>query len=150
MRQSPRLGRTQIQLQANRSFFMFVNKVKQLLAQGRAAWGASLPDASDLIAKLTVDTGVDFLWIDLEHRAFDAFEVRWVPIIARSKGCVPLVRVAGLDPMGIKKALDIGAMAVMIPQVNTAEEARLAVQYAKYPPLGTRGVSPLWPIFMDV
>jgi hypothetical protein len=47
---------------------MFVNPVKQRLAQGKAAWGASLPDASDLIAKLTINTGVDFLWIDLEHR----------------------------------------------------------------------------------
>ena len=42
----------------------------------------------------------------------------------------------------IKKALDNGANAIMVPQVNTAEEARLAVQYAKYPPQGTRGPSP--------
>jgi 4-hydroxy-2-oxoheptanedioate aldolase len=38
----------------------------------------------------------------------------------------------------------------MIPQVNTAEEARLAVQYARYPPQGTRGVSPTWTFFLDV
>src|SRR5207302_2507777 len=100
---------------------MFVNKVKQLLAAGKAAWGASLPDASELIAKLTVDTGVDFLWIDTEHRPFDTYEIRAVPIIARAKGCVPIVRVAGLDPSQIKKSLDVGAMGVMIPQVNTAE-----------------------------
>lgn len=128
----------------------FVNKVKQLLAQGKPAWGASLPDAADVIAKLTVDTGVDFLWIDLEHRPFGVNEVRWVPIMCRQKGCVPMIRVAGLDPQLVKKALDIGASAVMIPQVNNADEARRAVQYAKYPPEGTRGVSPLWPIFMDV
>lgn len=129
---------------------MFENKVKQLCGQGKAAWGASLPDASELLTKFTVDVGVDFLWIDTEHRPFDTYEIRSIPIIARAKGCVPIVRVAGLDPMQIKKSLDIGAMGVMIPQVNTAEEARLAVQYSKYPPEGTRGVSPLWPIFMDV
>jgi 2-keto-3-deoxy-L-rhamnonate aldolase RhmA len=129
---------------------MFESKVKRLLAQGQPAWGASLPDASELIAKLTVDTGVDFLWIDIEHHPFDTFEVRWIPMVCRQKGCVPLVRVAGLDPQQIKKALDIGASAIMVPQVNTADEARLAVQYAKYPPQGTRGVSPLWPIFLDV
>ena len=50
----------------------------------------------------------------------------------------------------IKKALDIGANCVMIPQVNTADEARRAVQYAKYPPQGSRGISPLWTFFMDV
>jgi 2-keto-3-deoxy-L-rhamnonate aldolase RhmA len=129
---------------------MLESKVKQLLSRGKPAWGASLPDAAELMAKLTVDTGVDFLWVDLEHRPFDIYEVRWVPIICRMKGCVCMVRVAGLDPMQIKKALDMGASAVMVPQVNTAEEARLAVQYAKYPPQGSRGVSPLWPLFLDV
>jgi len=129
---------------------MFQNRVKTLLAESRGVWGVSLPDASDLMAKLSVDTGIDFLWVDLEHRPFDAYEVRWVPILCRQKGCACVVRVAGLDPQLIKKALDIGADTIMIPQVNTAEEARLAVQYAKYPPLGSRGISPLWTIFMDV
>src|SRR5262249_47512525 len=129
---------------------MFVNPVKQRLAQGKAAWGASLPDASDLIAKLTIDTGVDFLWIDLEHRPFDINEVRWVPILCRMKRCMCMVRVPGLDPMQIKKALDAGASAIMVPQANTAEKPRLAVQYAKYPPQGTRGISPLWPIYLNV
>jgi 2-keto-3-deoxy-L-rhamnonate aldolase RhmA len=128
----------------------FENKVKKLLGQGKAAWGAALPDASDLAAKFTVDAGVDFLWIDLEHRPYDVYDVRWVPVICRQKGCVPMVRVAGLDPQLTKKALDAGASAIMVPQVNTAEEARLAVRYAKYPPQGTRGVSPLWTFFMDV
>jgi 4-hydroxy-2-oxoheptanedioate aldolase len=129
---------------------MFENPVKKLLQGGQAAWGASLPDASDIIAKFTVNTGVDFLWVDLEHRPYEVDAVRWVPIICRQKGCACLVRVAGLDPLGIKKALDIGANCIMVPQVNTAEEARRAVEYAKYPPQGTRGVSPLWTFFMDV
>ncbi|HEV8132704.1 MAG TPA: aldolase/citrate lyase family protein [Acidobacteriota bacterium] len=128
---------------------MFENKVKTLLSQGKPAWGAGLPDASDLIAKLTVDTGIDFLWIDIEHRPYDVPAIQWIPIICRLKGCVPIIRVAGLDSQLIKKSLDIGASGIMIPQVNTAEEARLAVQYAKYPPQGTRGVSPLWTFFMD-
>jgi 4-hydroxy-2-oxoheptanedioate aldolase len=129
---------------------MFENRVKTLLSQSRGVWGVSLPDASDLMAKLTIDTGVDFLWVDLEHRPFEVDAVRWVPILCRQKECPCVVRVAGLDPQLIKKALDIGANCVMIPQINTAEEARLAVQYAKYPPVGSRGISPLWTIYMDV
>jgi 4-hydroxy-2-oxoheptanedioate aldolase len=129
---------------------VFENKVKQLLSQGKAVWGAAIPDASEILAKMTVDTGVDFLWIDLEHRPYDAYEVRWIPAICRMKGCVPLIRVAGLDAQLIKKGLDVGASAIMVPQINTADEARRAVQYAKYPPEGTRGISPLWPMFMDV
>ena len=88
--------------------YMFENKVKTLLAQGKAVWGAALPDVSDLIAKMTMDTGVDFLWIDTEHFPYDATEIRWIPIMCRMKGCVPIVRVAGLDPQLIKKTLDVG------------------------------------------
>ncbi len=129
---------------------MYENKVKERFKNSRCVWGVSLTDASDLEAKLTVSTGVDFLWVDLEHRPFDVNDVRWVPIICRQHDCSCVVRVAGLDPQLIKKALDIGANCVMIPQVNTAEEARLAVKYAKYPPQGSRGISPLWTVFMDV
>lgn len=129
---------------------MFENRVKKLLAESRAVWGVSLPDASDLMAKLSIDAGIDFLWVDLEHRPFEVDAVRWVPILCRQKGCSCLVRVAGLDGQLIKKALDIGANCLMVPQINTAEEARLAVKYAKYPPQGTRGIAPLWTTFMNV
>lgn len=61
-----------------------------------------------------------------------------------------MIRVAGLDSQLIKKALDAGANCVMIPQINTADEAKRAVEYAKYPPQGSRGVSPYWTIQMDV
>src|SRR5258707_10461192 len=107
---------------------MFESKVKQLLSQGKAAWGASLPDASDLIAKLTGDTGVDFLWIDTEHRPFDTAAVPWVPIICRQQGCVPLLRVAGADAPALKKALDIGASAILVPQSHNRPQPPRAVQ----------------------
>ena len=129
---------------------MFENRVKRLLAEGKPAWGVSLPDKSEFVAKASIDTGVDFLWIDLEHRSYGAEAIQWITILCRMKGCVPLARVAGLDAQLIKKTLDVGASAIMVPQINNAEEARLAVQYSKYPPEGTRGVSPVWPIFMDV
>lgn len=129
---------------------MFENQIKKLLAQSRCAWGVSLMDAGDLMAKFSIDTGIDFLWVDLEHRPYDVEAVRWVPMHCRRKDCACVVRVAGLDPQLIKKALDIGANTIMVPQINTAEEARRAVQYAKYPPLGSRGISPWWTTFMNV
>lgn len=128
----------------------FINTIKQRLSEGRAAWGSALPDASDIMAKLSVNTGIDFLWIDLEHRPYTAHEVRWVPVICRMAGCAAMVRVPGVDPLWIKKALDIGANTIMVPQVDTAEQARAAVEYCKYPPEGSRGVSPLWTVFLDV
>ena len=61
-----------------------------------------------------------------------------------------MVRVPGLDPIAIKKALDIGASTVMVPQVGTEDEAKRAVEYAKYPPQGSRGITPTWTTFLDV
>ena len=129
---------------------MLKSKVKQLLSDGKAAWGVALVDQSDLVAKRTVNTGMDFLWIDLEHRSYGVNEVKWMPIICRMKGCDAIIRVAHNDPALIKKALDIGASGVMIPQVNNVEEAERAVEHCKYPPQGTRGVSPLWNLYLDV
>ncbi|MCH2212481.1 MAG: aldolase/citrate lyase family protein [Fuerstiella sp.] len=129
---------------------MFENRVKQCLKDGGAAWGAHLADASEAVAKYTVDCDVDFLWIDLEHRPHGTHEIRWLPIICRQAGCASMVRVPGLDPIWIKKALDIGADTIMVPQINTADEAKRAVEFAKYPPEGSRGVSPLWTTLMDV
>tara|TARA_R110002111_G_C6006949_1_gene374068 strand:- start:8046 stop:8816 length:771 start_codon:yes stop_codon:yes gene_type:complete len=129
---------------------MFENKIKTLLSQGGVALGLGMPDASEILAKLSVDTGIDFLWIDLEHRPYGVNEVKHIPVIARRQGCMPMIRVPGLDPSYFKKALDIGANTIMVPQINNAEEAKLAVEYAKYPPEGTRGVSPDWTMFMDI
>ncbi len=123
---------------------IYVNKVKMLLAQGKPTWGSGLADASDVLARFTVDTGIDFLWIDLEHRPYGCNEVKWVPIIARQAGCEPMVRVPSLDQGFIKKALDIGASCIMVPQVDNAQQARQAVEYSKYPPEGCRGVGALW------
>ena len=128
----------------------FENRVKRLLSSGRAAWGIAALDESEYSAKLAVNCDVDFLWIDLEHRPYGVNEVRWSPILCRQKGVVPMVRVPGLDPIAIKKALDIGASTVMVPQVGTAEEAKRAVEYAKYPPQGSRGITPTWTIYLDV
>ena len=79
---------------------MFENKIKTLLSQGEVALGVGMPDASEILAKLSVDTGVDFLWIDLEHRPYSVNEVKHLPIIARRAGCMPMIRVPGLDPRG--------------------------------------------------
>lgn len=125
-------------------------KLKQLLATGEPVWGASLPEASNLMASMTCDAGVDFLWIETEHVPYGAESIAMMPVLCRLKGCAPLVRVAGLDSTLIKKALDIGASGIVIPQIETAEEARLAVKFCKYPPEGTRGISPMWTFHVGV
>ena len=65
-------------------------------------------------------------------------------VLARMRGVAPMVRVAWNDPALIKKAYDAGAVAVMVPQVDTAAEAAAAVEAARYAPEGRRGLSPMW------
>jgi 2-dehydro-3-deoxyglucarate aldolase len=84
--------------------------------------------------------GFDWMVIDLEHGAIDMGEARSLIQIIDLAGCVPLVRVASNDPVRIKQSLDAGAKGVVVPMINTPEEARAAVRSAYYPPKGTRGV----------
>ncbi len=128
----------------------FANPIKEKLAAGGTAWGSATMGPTALAAKFTASTGVDFVWIDTEHASYGAESIELVPPVVRQSGAVPMVRVAALDPALIKKALDVGAQAVMVPQVNNAAEAKRAVEYAKYPPVGTRGVSPMWTFYNDV
>lgn len=129
---------------------IFVNPIKQKLAAGGTAWGAATMGPTPLAAKLTATTGVDFVWIDTEHSSYGAESIELLPPLVRQSGAVPMVRIAGLDPWLMKKALDVGAQAVMVPQIDNAEQARLAVKYAKYPPVGSRGISPMWTFYNDV
>jgi len=129
---------------------MFENPVKEKLARGETVWGASAIVADALANQLVISSGVDWLWIDTEHCPFGPESVGVIPVMARRDGCMPLIRVAGLDSNLIKKSLDAGASAIMVPQVNNADEARRAVSAAKYPPEGTRGVSPLWTFHANV
>src|SRR3954466_5755923 len=101
---------------------MFENPVKEKLARGKATWGAAAGVADEFANQLTISTGIDFLWIDTEHSTYGLDDVRLIPVLARQRQCMPMIRVAGLDSSLIKKALDLGASAVMIPQVNNAEE----------------------------
>ncbi len=127
---------------------MYPNPLKQKLTRGQLVLGTVLP-APDLWVLATIldvqEVQPDFLWIDTEHAPFSTEALGAIPVLARQRGVAPLVRVAWNDPALIKKAYDTGAVAVMVPQIDTPEEAEQAVQYARYAPQGRRGVSPMWP-----
>ncbi len=125
---------------------MYPNPLKQKLQDGALILGTAIPAPSSYITTVTCQTDIDFIWIDTEHSPYGTESLDAVPVLARQQGVAPMIRVAWNDPALIKKAFDIGAVAVMVPQISTAEEAARAVQYARYPPEGQRGVSPLWPL----
>ncbi|GAA4224008.1 2-keto-3-deoxy-L-rhamnonate aldolase RhmA [Sagittula marina] len=95
------------------------------------------PSTAEALGRL----GFDFLVLDMEHVPVGITETA---DLLRAIAVTParaLVRLPWNDPVMIKRVLDAGAQSIMLPFVQTAEEARAAVSAAKYPPVGTRGVA---------
>ena len=123
---------------------MYPNPLREKIRSGNLVVGTLLPGVTPHIAGVVIETQPDFLWIDTEHSPYGTEALDVIPVLARNKGVAPMIRVAWNDPALIKKAYDVGAVAVMVPQVDSAEKAARAVEYAKYPPEGERGLTPSW------
>lgn len=92
------------------------------------------------IAEIMAKSGFDWLTVDMEHSAITLAQAQELIRVIELCDCIPLVRVGHNDPNLIKRVMDAGAHGVIVPNVNSAEEARRAVNAVKYPPIGTRGV----------
>jgi len=97
------------------------------------SWG--FPPVAELMAR----AGFEWLVVDQEHTAIGVGEMHQLVQVIDLAGCVPLVRVPANEAVWIKHALDAGAEGVLVPQVNSSEEAAQAVGFAHYPPRGVRG-----------
>ena len=102
--------------------------------------GSWLTLSSPAIAEIMADAGFDWLCVDLEHTSTDYKEAQLLIMAIQSKGLKAFVRVGGNDPLIIKRVLDAGADGIIVPSVNSALEAKNAVEAVRYPPLGKRGV----------
>ena len=87
-------------------------------------------------------TGMDYVLIDLEHSPIGAEHAARLVGVAQGAGLAPMVRVDGIGRSPILKMLDAGAAGLVVPQLETVEQARKLVSYAKFPPLGNRGYCP--------
>jgi 2-keto-3-deoxy-L-rhamnonate aldolase RhmA len=92
------------------------------------------------IAEIMADAGFDWLCVDLEHTTIDFKEAQLLIMAIQSKGLKAFVRVGENSPLIIKRVLDAGADGIIVPLVNSAKEAKKAVEAVRYPPLGKRGV----------
>jgi len=117
------------------------NKIKSLLKQGKQTAGAWLQMTSPFSAEIMARAGFDWLIVDMEHAPGDFLNLASQLQAMGKTGCVPFVRAPWNDPVAIKRILDTGVMGVLIPYVNTAEEAKNAVAACKYPPEGIRGLA---------
>jgi 2-keto-3-deoxy-L-rhamnonate aldolase RhmA len=102
--------------------------------------GSWLTLGNPSIAEIMADAGFDWLCVDLEHTSTDYKEAQLLIMAIQSKGLKAFVRVGGNDPLIIKRVLDAGADGIIVPSVNSALEAKNAVEAVRYPPLGKRGV----------
>ena len=119
------------------------NHTLEVLRAGGTALGIWMPSSQPLTARMLAYQGcLDWLMFDGEHAPIDvstlALCCAMTADISRG-GCTPLTRVAAGTVDQIKRALDAGAQGVLVPLVNTAEQAAEVVQHAKYPPQGARG-----------
>jgi 2-keto-3-deoxy-L-rhamnonate aldolase RhmA len=121
------------------------NPVKQTLAEGGVALGTMVFEfATTGIARLAAGAGAEFVIVDQEHTGASLETVRMFTATARACDLVPLVRVPATEYHLLAGALDVGPMGVMVPMVESGEQARKIVASAKYPPLGRRGVGILY------
>jgi len=117
---------------------MKTNPVKRKLREGKPAFGTWLSLDNLHTARVLARAGFDWLTLDLEHSAIDWSRAAAVFAVVADAGCVPLARVPEGNHHLIKRVLDAGAWGIVVPMVNTAEQARLAIAAAKYPPQGNR------------
>ena len=92
------------------------------------------------IAEIMADAGFDWLCVDMEHSVIDCYEMEQLIATIEAKGCTSYVRVGENDSLLIKRALDTGAKGVIVPMINSKEDAQKVVDAVKYPPEGNRGV----------
>ncbi|MFP6678736.1 MAG: aldolase/citrate lyase family protein [Dehalococcoidia bacterium] len=115
------------------------NRAKEKLANGEIVTclaGVDTPHLVDFIGQI----GIDSVWLEAEHGPVDFEAIGNLTRAADLWGMTPLVRVGSTDYNTIYRTLDMGAMGVAVPHVDTAQDARNVVNAAKYAPIGTRGM----------
>lgn len=117
------------------------NPVKRQLAAGGVAVGTMVFEFnSSGIARIAAAAGAQFVLFDMEHTGWSLETIRGLFATCPAT-LVPLVRVPATENHFIARVLDVGAMGVMVPMVESDEQATKIVAAAKYPPIGRRGAA---------
>ena len=119
-----------------------VEKFREKISKGQFCVGGCVSFSDPAISEMYGDLGYDFTWIDTEHCPLCLENVLGHIMAGRASGAAPFVRVPANDPILIKPLMDLQPAGIIIPMVNSAEEAKRAVAACKYPPKGIRGFGP--------
>jgi 4-hydroxy-2-oxoheptanedioate aldolase len=119
-----------------------MNKIREALKQGRPSFGGWSTLADSISAELMGGAGFDWVIVDTQHGSVtNADLIRVIQALALSD-TPAVVRVPWTDAATIMRVLDVGAKGVIVPMVNTPEEAALAASALRYPPDGVRSMGP--------
>ncbi len=118
------------------------NPVKHALARGGTAIGTMVFEFNTPgIGRIAALSGAEFIIYDMEHTGWSIETIRMLIATTRAAETVPLVRVPATQYHLLSGPLDVGAMGLMVPMVESEEQARLIVRSAKYAPEGARGTA---------
>ena len=119
------------------------NAFRAALLEGRQCIGVWLSVANAYTAESLAQLGFDYACVDLQHGLLDYQDLTYMLPAISTSATVPLVRVPWNEPYEIMKVLDVGAYGVIVPLVNTPEDAARAVAACRYPPAGNRSFGPI-------
>ena len=116
------------------------NTAKQKLMSGEGIVGVSIssPDPDSYCA--AANAGFDFTWIEMQHSPLTYQDVARMLWACRDASAIPFIRVPDATEGDIQKAVDLGALGIVVPMVRTAEKMERAVRFAKFPPEGRRSL----------
>ena len=121
---------------------MYVNTAKKMMEEGKPALGSCCAIGSPLAAKTMALTGFDFVMLDDQHGLWEPATLTVAFESIHAAGAVPMARVQKNDFAAIGAMLDRGAMGIVVPLVNSVEDARAAAYAMRYPPAGGRSFGP--------
>ena len=119
---------------------MRTNPVKEKLRNGEPTFGTWLSLGDLYATRVMARVGFDWLTLDIEHSPIDWSQAATIFACIADAGCVPLARVPKGNHDYIKRVLDAGAWGIVVPMVDTVEQAKIAIAAAKYPPEGNRSL----------
>jgi 2-keto-3-deoxy-L-rhamnonate aldolase RhmA len=115
--------------------------IRDRILNGERMFAFAAQLGSSMTVEMISNAGYDWTWIDCEHGTGDYSELMHQLQVARMGVAPPIVRLSWNMPWLFKRVLDLGAAGIMVPYVNSAAEAELAVQSMRYQPEGIRGVA---------
>ncbi len=125
-----------------RELLMSSNSVKQKLGRGEISLGTFVFEFNTSgIARLAAEAGAEFVIFDMEHTGWSVETIRSLIASTPRERIAPLVRVPAKDYHFLARVLDMGSLGIMVPMVETRDEAQRLVDCIKYPPRGRRGAA---------